>query len=304
MKEKTFMSNYTATIPALQENGLTQYIQSIWKFPLLDADSEYALAKRYNEDADLEAAKELVCSHLRLVVKMAMQFKGYGLPMTDMISEGNIGLMRAVQKFDPDKGFRLSTYAMWWIKASITEYILRSWSLVKMGTLAAQKRLFFSLRRVKERLNIHDEGELTASEAQQLEKEIGLPAQEIKDFNQRLSHRDTSLNVKIGDDQQIELQDTLESTAATPEMSFHQEEIEQVQKRILSEAIQSFSEREQVIINRRFLKQNPDTLENIGKDLGISRERVRQLEGRVFERLANIVKHKVMQLGDLQDVMA
>ncbi len=297
------MSNYTTTVPALQENGLTQYIQSVWKLPLLDADSEYALAKRYSEDADLEAAKELVCSHLRLVVKMAMQFKGYGLPMTDMISEGNIGLMRAVQKFDPDKGFRLSTYAMWWIKASITEYILRSWSLVKMGTLAAQKRLFFSLRRVKERLGIHDEGELTASEAQQLEKEIGLPAQEIKDFNQRLSHRDTSLNVKIGDDSQVELQDTLESQTDSPELLFHTEEVEHLQKKILSEAIQSFNEREQVIIQRRFLKQSPDTLENIGQDLGISRERVRQLEGRIFERLANIVKAKVAQLGGLQDVV-
>lgn len=297
------MSKYTATVPALQENGLTQYIQSIWKIPMLDADSEYALAKRYSEDHDLEAAKELVCSHLRLVVKMAMQFKGYGLSVTDMISEGNIGLMRAVQKFDPDKGFRLSTYAMWWIKASITEYILRSWSLVKMGTLAAQKRLFFSLRRVKEQLGIHDEGELTASEAQQLEKEIGLPAQEIKNFNQRLSHRDTSLNVKIGDNGQVELQDTLESESDSPELMFHTEEVENLQKRILSEAIQSFSEREQVIIQRRFLQQNPDTLESIGNDLGISRERVRQLEGRVFERLANIVKHKVTQLGGLQNVV-
>lgn len=298
------MTNIQTNLPALQEDGLSNYIRSVWVFPILEAEEEYNLAKRYAEDGDLEAAKDLIRSHLRLVVKMAMKFKGYGLPMGDMIAEGNVGLMKAVQKFDPEKGFRLSTYALWWIKASITEYILRSWSMVRMGSLSAQKRLFFSLRKTKERLNIHDEGELSIEDAKKLEDEIGMSAKEITDFNRRLMARDSSLNAPIGSENETtELQDMLSSDSETPEESYGMDQIKNLQKKILQDAVNSFPEREQEIIQRRFLQHSPDTLEAIGESLGISRERVRQLEKRIFENLSNLVKEKVQSLGGTQWVL-
>lgn len=296
------MSN-NVLVPVIGENDISGYIQQVWKFPILDIEEEYALANRYHQDDDLEAARQLVTSHLRLVVKLAMKYKGYGLPMADMISEGNIGLMKAVQKFEPEKGFRLSTYAMWWIKAAMTEYILRSWSMVRMGTLAAQKKLFFSLRRVKEKLNIHDEGELTPQDAERLSNEIGMPAQEISDFNRRLMARDASLNAPVLDEDGIELQDTLRAESLSPEDSYTEEATADVQKQVLDYAMGFLPERDQEILRRRFLVSEPDTLETIGQDLNISRERVRQLEARAYKNLAKIVKQKAQELGGMQAIV-
>ncbi len=287
-------------VPALQDGNLSSYIRDIWKFPVLDADTEYNLAKKYVEYKDLEAARALVTSHLRLVVKLAMKYKGYGLPIADMISEGNIGLMKAVQKFDPEKGFRLSTYAMWWIKASMTEYILRSWSMVRMGTLAAQKKLFFSLRRIKESLNIHDEGELTPQDAQKLSDEIGMPATEIADFNRRLMAKDASLNAPIVNDEGLEIQDVLVAETLNPEDDYNESQIQDVQKKILQMALETLPERDQEVLRRRFLTDEPETLESIGKDLGISRERVRQIEGRSYKKLAKVVKEKACEFGGVK----
>lgn len=292
--------SHTISVPALQDSGLSSYIRDVWKYPVLDADTEYNLAKEYSENQNLEAARMLVTSHLRLVVKLAMKYKGYGLPMADMISEGNIGLMKAVQKFEPERGFRLSTYAMWWIKASMTEYILRSWSMVRMGTLAAQKKLFFSLRRVKERLNIHDEGELTPQDAQRLSDEIGLPAKEISDFNRRLMSKDASLNAPVISDENLEIQDVLMAEDLSPEEGYNETQLQDVQKRILYLALKALPERDQEILKRRFLTDEPETLEAIGQDLGISRERVRQIEGRSYKKLAEIVKEKANDFGGVQ----
>lgn len=296
------MSN-NVLVPVIGENDISGYIQQVWKFPILDVEEEYALANRYHQDDDLEAARQLVTSHLRLVVKLAMKYKGYGLPMADMISEGNIGLMKAVQKFEPEKGFRLSTYAMWWIKAAMTEYILRSWSMVRMGTLAAQKKLFFSLRRVKEKLNIHDEGELTPQDAERLSAEIGMPAQEINEFNRRLMARDASLNAPVLDEDGIELQDTLRAESLSPEDSYTEEATADIQKQVLDYAMGFLPERDQEILRRRFLVSEPDTLEAIGQDLNISRERVRQLEARAYKNLAKIVKQKAQELGGMQAII-
>lgn len=292
--------SHTISVPALQDSGLSSYIRDVWKYPVLDADTEYNLAKEYSENQNLEAARMLVTSHLRLVVKLAMKYKGYGLPMADMISEGNIGLMKAVQKFEPERGFRLSTYAMWWIKASMTEYILRSWSMVRMGTLAAQKKLFFSLRRVKEKLNIHDEGELTPQDAQRLSDEIGLPAKEISDFNRRLMSKDASLNAPVISDENLEIQDVLMAEDLSPEEGYNETQLQDVQKRILYLALKALPERDQEILKRRFLTDEPETLEAIGQDLGISRERVRQIEGRSYKKLAEIVKEKANDFGGVQ----
>ncbi len=289
-----------ALVPVLQEENLSSYIQSVWKFPVLEAEEEYGLAMKYAEYKDLTAARVLVTSHLRLVVKIAMKYKGYGLPIADMISEGNIGLMKAVQKFEPEKGFRLSTYAMWWIKASMTEYILRSWSMVRMGTLAAQKKLFFSLRRIKEKLNIHDEGELTPQDALRLSNEIGMPAKEIADFNRRLMAKDASLNAPIADDNGLEVQDTLVAESLNPEDDYSETQTQNVQKEILETSLMMLPERDQEILKRRFLTEEPETLEAIGQNLGISRERVRQIESRAYKKLTEIVQGKAQDFGGIQ----
>ncbi len=301
MKE---VSMNNTLVPALQDASLSSYIRDVWKFPVLDVDTEYDLARKYIEYKDLEAARMLVTSHLRLVVKLAMRYKGYGLPIADMISEGNIGLMKAVQKFEPEKGFRLSTYAMWWIKAAMTEYILRSWSMVRMGTLAAQKKLFFSLRRIKEKLNIHDEGELTPQDAQRLSDEIGMPATEIADFNRRLMAKDTSLNTPIADDEGMEIQDILVAETLNPEEDYKESQIQDVQKQVLQFSLQGLPERDQEILRRRFLTDNPETLEAIGQDLGIIRERVRQIEGRSYTKLAKIVREKASEFGGAESFLS
>ncbi|NQV48200.1 MAG: RNA polymerase sigma factor RpoH [Rhodospirillaceae bacterium] len=268
------------------EGGLSRYFREVWAFPILEKEEEYMLARRWHEHGDSDAAHRLVTSHLRLVAKIAMNYRGYGLPVADLVSEGSIGLMKAVKKFDPERGFRLSTYAMWWIRASITEYVLKSWSMVKLGTVAAQKKLFFSLRRTKSRLNIIDSGDLKPEQLTQLADALNVSETEINDMNRRLMARDASLNAPLSvDDEGMEFQDTLvddnpspEATAATgQELSYRRE--------LLQDAMSGLSERERDIVSERRLSEDPLTLEVLGKRYGISRERVRQLEARAFEKL-------------------
>ncbi len=275
------------TLPAApEEGGLRRYVREIWKFPVLKPEEEYMLAKRWRERGDVDAAHELVTSHLRLVAKIAFKFKGYGLPVEDLVAEGNIGLMKAVKKFEPDRGFRLATYAIWWIRASITEYILRSWSMVKMGTVAAQKKLFFSLRGVKSRLNILDNGELTPEQAQAISAETGVRDHEVMDMNRRLSFRDSSLNAPVGEDDGVmEFQDTLVDESPSPESLAADSEEREMRLKLLNRAMERLDERERHIFIERRLTEDPKTLEDLGAVYGVSRERVRQLEARAFEKV-------------------
>ena len=279
------------TLPVVSEGpGLARYLNEIKKFPLLTADEEYMLAERFREHGEVEAAHRLVTSHLRLVAKIAMQYRGYGLPVSDLISEGNIGLMKAVKKFEPERGFRLSTYAMWWIKASVTEHILRSWSLVKMGTMAAQKKLFFSLRKAKARLQIFDAGELEPEQAEALSKQFGLSADDILNMNRRMSARDYSLNAPVSEDgDSIEFMDTLVDESPSPETIVAQREEAGIRNEMLQAALAELPERERHIFVERRLKDDPVTLEKLGEEYGISRERVRQLEVRAFEKVQKAV---------------
>ncbi len=279
------------TLPVVSEGpGLARYLNEIKKFPLLTADEEYMLAERFREHGEVEAAHRLVTSHLRLVAKIAMQYRGYGLPVSDLISEGNIGLMKAVKKFEPERGFRLSTYAMWWIKASVTEHILRSWSLVKMGTMAAQKKLFFSLRKAKARLQIFDAGELEPEQAEALSKQFGLSADDILKMNRRMSARDYSLNAPVSEDgDSIEFMDTLVDESPSPEAIVAQREEAGIRNEMLQAALAELPERERHIFVERRLKDDPVTLEKLGEEYGISRERVRQLEVRAFEKVQKAV---------------
>lgn len=278
------------TVPVLSaDGGLARYFREIWKFPLLDEQEEYMLAQRFRQHADTEAAHRLVTSHLRLVAKIAMKYRGYGLPVADLISEGNIGLMKAVRKFEPERGFRLSTYAMWWIRASITEYILKSWSMVKMGTVAAQKKLFFSLRGLKSRLNILDSGELTPDQAKAIAARMHLPEQEVIEMNRRLSQRDASLNAPVADDNPMEFQDTLVDEAPNPEARLGEREELAERSGALKTALSRLPERERHIFVERRLKDDPQSLEELGKTYGISRERVRQLEVRAFEKVRKAI---------------
>ena len=287
----------TITLPAVPTEGsLSQYFREIWKFPLLEKEEEQMLATRWVEEGDVDAAHKLVTSHLRLVAKIAMGYRGYGLPVADLISEGNIGLMKAVKKFEPERGFRLSTYAMWWIKAAITEYILKSWSLVKMGTVASQKKLFFSLRSLKGRLNILDTGELEPEDAQRLSKAVGVSAEDVSYMNRRLSARDLSLNAPVTQEEgATEFQDTLVDTRPNPEAMFGDTEESNFRRTLVQEAMAALPEREREIFVERRLSDNPATLEDLGMQYGISRERVRQLENRAFEK---VQKHVVRALAD------
>jgi len=276
------------TLPtSVAENGLARYFKEAWSYPVLEAKEERTLAERWRDEGDVEAAHTLVTSHLRLVVKIAMGYRGYGLPVADLVSEGNIGLMKAVKKFEPERGFRLSTYAMWWIKAAITEYVLRSWSMVKMGTVAAQKKLFFSLRRHKQRLGIQDTGELNPDQANRLSEELNVKADEIVNMNRRLASKDLSLNAPVGQDEgsSVEFQDQLEYEGASPEELLGDGEVRGLRHELLQSAIQNLDVREQHIFTERRLKDNPVTLEELGQHYGISRERVRQLEARAFEKV-------------------
>jgi RNA polymerase sigma-32 factor len=281
----------TLSLPVVPlDGGLSKYLTQIWKFPLLEAEEEFMLAARYREHGDVDAAHKLVTSHLRLVAKIAMKFRSYGLPMSDLVSEGNIGLMKAVKKFEPERGFRLSTYAMWWIKAQITEYILQSWSLVKLGTVAAQKKLFFSLRRTKAKLHIADNGELTHEQAQQLSTALGTSAADVQNMNRRLASRDLSLNAPVSDeDSTVEFQDTLVDTRPGPEARAAESEEKSQRWKMLKKAIDALPDRERYIFTERRLREGK-TLEELGTHYGISRERVRQLEVRAFEKVQKAVQ--------------
>ncbi|MDD3838473.1 MAG: RNA polymerase sigma factor RpoH [Phenylobacterium sp.] len=268
------------------EGGLSRYLNEIRKFPMLAKDEEFMLAKRWREHEDPEAAHKLVTSHLRLVAKIAMGYRGYGLPIGEVISEGNVGLMQAVKKFDPDKGFRLATYAMWWIRASIQEYILRSWSLVKMGTTAAQKKLFFNLRKAKSEISALEEGDLRPDQVRQIATKLGVLDEEVISMNRRLSGPDASLNAPLRSDSESEWQDWLaDEDSPSQESVLAESEERSIRMSLLEEAMAELTDRERHILTERRLKDDPTTLEELASQYGVSRERVRQIEVRAFEKL-------------------
>ncbi len=277
------------------KNSLSLYLTEINKFPMLDAEREYQLAKDYKEHGDIEAAHQLTTSHLRLAAKVALSFRHYGLALADLISEANIGLMQAIKKFDPDKGFRLATYAIWWIKAAVSEFILKSWSLVKIGTVATQKRLFYNLHKIKSRLGLYGETGLNDETAGQISKILGVPKKDVIEMEQRLSG-DSSLNATLSYDSKTNHQDMLaDPTESIEERMGHDQDLS-VKKKLLFEAIQSLSEREQLIVQKRFLTENPVTLEELGNEFGISRERVRQIETKAFEKMRVLIKTGAQKL--------
>jgi RNA polymerase sigma-32 factor len=273
------------------EGGLSRYLSEIRKFPMLGKDEEFMLAKAWQQHEDPEAAHRLVTSHLRLVAKIAMGYRGYGLPIGEVISEGNVGLMQAVKKFDPDKGFRLATYAMWWIRASIQEYILRSWSLVKMGTTAAQKKLFFNLRKAKSEISALEEGDLHPDQVHQIATKLGVLDEEVVSMNRRLSGGDASLNAPLRADGESEWQDWLvdEDTPSQENLVAENEE-RSIRMSLLEEAMAELTERERHILTERRLKDDPTTLEELASEYGVSRERVRQIEVRAFEKLQKAMR--------------
>ncbi len=278
-----------ASMPALSgEQSLNRYLAEIRKFPVLTAEQEYMLAKRYQEHEDPEAAAQLVSSHLRLVAKIAMGYRGYGLPVADLISEGNVGLMQGVKKFEPDRGFRLATYAMWWIKASIQEYILRSWSLVKMGTTAAQKKLFFNLRRMKKNLDAYEDSDLRPDDLAKIATDLGVPEQEVVNMNRRMMMGgDASLNVSLrgAEEGSGEWQDWLADDRPLQDETVAESQESQMRMEMLSEAMGSLNERERHILTERRLTEKPQTLEELSQEYDVSRERIRQIEVRAFEKL-------------------
>ena len=273
------------------EGGLSRYLTEIRKFPMLAKDQEFMLAQRWKEHQDPEAAHQMVTSHLRLVAKIAMGYRGYGLPIGEVISEGNVGLMQAVKKFEPDKGFRLATYAMWWIRASIQEYILRSWSLVKMGTTAAQKKLFFNLRKVKSQISALEEGDLHPEHVDQIATKLGVLREEVISMNRRLSGPDSSLNAPLRSDSESEWQDWLQDDQqVSQESALAESEEKTIRMSLLDEAMQELSDRERHILTERRLKDDPTTLETLASEYGVSRERVRQIEVRAFEKLQKAMR--------------
>lgn len=280
-------SNVPATMPALGgEAGLNRYLSEIRKFPLLTPEQEYMLAKRYQEHQDPDAAAQLVTSHLRLVAKIAMGYRGYGLPVSELISEGNIGLMQGVKKFDPDRGFRLATYAMWWIRASIQEFILRSWSLVKLGTTAAQKKLFFNLRRMKNNLAAFEDGDLTPEHLAKIATDLGVSEDEVISMNRRMAMGgDTSLNVPMREDGEGQWQDMLQDGGMLQDERVAEAQEHDQRHALLSEALGQLNARERDILTQRRLIDEPQTLEELSQTYNVSRERVRQIEVRAFEKL-------------------
>tara|TARA_B100001029_G_scaffold129588_1_gene108545 strand:+ start:108 stop:962 length:855 start_codon:yes stop_codon:yes gene_type:complete len=273
-------------LPVLSSEGnLSIYLQEIKKFPILTADEEYMLAKRYKEYGDTEAAHKLVTSHLRLVAKIAMGYRGYGLPVTDLISEGNVGIMQAVKKFDPERGFRLATYAMWWIRAQIQEYVLHSWSLVKIGTTAAQKKLFFNLKKLKNQLSSIDSGDLSPENAREIANRLNVKEAEVLDMNNRLFSGDQSLNIQVGNEGDAEWQDMLVDSNDTQDNIIANTDELLYRKKIFEKAIKVLNNREKEIIKLRKLKDKPVKLEELSKKFNISRERVRQIEEKAFEKL-------------------
>ncbi|BCW88447.1 RNA polymerase sigma factor RpoH [Alphaproteobacteria bacterium SO-S41] len=272
------------------EGSLSRYLTEIRKFPMLEQSEEYMLAKRFAEHGDAEAAEKLVTSHLRLVAKIAMGYRGYGLPLGEVISEGNVGLMQSVKKFDPEKGFRLATYAMWWIRASIQEYILRSWSLVKMGTTAAQKKLFFNLRKVKGQMKALEEGDLRPENVTTIATKLGVTENEVISMNRRMSAPDSSLNAPLRADSDGEWQDWLTDDSADQETILAERDEMDERQSLLKDALGELTDREQAIIQARRLKEEPATLEELSSQFGVSRERVRQIEVRAFEKLQKAMK--------------
>lgn len=284
------MTSYALALPVLApDSGLVRYFQEIKKFPVLEAEEEYMLAKAFLERGDTKAAHKLVTSHLRLVAKIAMGYRGYGLSLIDLISEGNIGLMHAVKKFDPEKGFRLSTYAMWWIKAQIQEFILRSWSLVKMGTTAAQKKLFFNLRRLKHKIDAHHEGDLYPEEVKKIASELQVTEDEVIEMDRRMSGSDQSLNAHVGNEEEDEWINFLSDDHASHETLLLEHQDKKIRKELLRNALKGLNERELEIIKARKLSEEPITLEDLSKTYKISKERVRQIEANAMEKLGKLV---------------
>ncbi len=276
-------ANYN--LPTLSnEGGLSAYLAQIKKFPMLDAEEEYMLAKNWKEKGNLKSAEKLITSHLRLVAKIAMGYKGYGLPVNEMISEGNVGLMKAVKKFEPEKGFRLATYAMWWIKAAIQEYILRSWSLVKIGTTTAQKKLFFNLKKLKNQIAPRSEGDLRNEQVSEIANKLNVKEEEVVSMNRRLAGKEYSLNAPVGEDGD-EWQDWLVDKEMDQELKLAQQEEMNQRKDLLKDSIKMLNDREKEILYARRLTDNPLTLENLSKKYKISRERIRQIENKAFEKL-------------------
>jgi RNA polymerase sigma-32 factor len=279
-----------STLPTISsEGGLQRYLQEIRQFPMLQPEEEFMLAKRWREHGDREAAHRLVTSHLRLVAKIAMGYRGYGLPVGEVISEGNVGLMQAVKRFEPDKGFRLATYAMWWIKASIQEFILRSWSLVKMGTTASQKKLFFNLRKVKGQIQALEEGDLRPEQVAEISRRLGVPKEDVISMNRRLSG-DASLNAPVRVDAEGEWQDWLVDETADQETTLAQGEESSMRHDMLAEAMDKLNDRERRVFEARRLRDDPITLEDLSQEFGVSRERIRQIEVRAFEKVQKAVK--------------
>lgn len=288
------------SVPAVSEDGLQQYYRRIWSYPMLKPEEEYMLAMRWHEHQDVDAAHKLVTSHLRLVAKIAGGYRGYGLPLADLVSEGNIGLMKAVKKFEPQRGFRLATYAMWWIRAAITEYILRSWSLVKMGTVTGQKKLFFSLGRIKRTLNVLDTGDLSAEDVTRVAEALDVPERDVVNMNRRLGARDVSLNApRRGEEQDgAELMETLVDDAPSPEAVAASRQESAYRRGLLRQALAELPERERHIVAERQLSEEPKTLEELGVHFGVSRERVRQLEARALDKLRKTV-HRLGSAGEM-----
>ncbi len=277
------------------EGNLTRYLQDIRKFPMLSPEEELNLAKRWRDVQDEPAAHKLVTSHLRLVAKIAMGYRGYGLPVGELISEGNVGMMQAVKRFDPDRGFRLATYAMWWIRAAIQEYILHSWSLVKMGTTAAQKKLFFNLRRLKAKMSALEEGDLQPEQVAKIAHALQVPEQDVVNMNRRLASSDHSLNAPVRAESEGEWQDWLVDETETQETALAEREDMSNRKQLLSHALATLNERERHILQERRLKDEPTTLEELSQQYNISRERVRQIEVRAFEKLQKSMKQQVVE---------
>ena len=285
----------SAVTTVAPEGNLTRYLQEIRKFPMLSAEEELELSRRWRDNQDMEAAHKLVTSHLRLVAKIAMGYRGYGLPVGELISEGNVGMMQAVKRFDPDRGFRLATYAMWWIRAAIQEYILHSWSLVKMGTTAAQKKLFFNLRRLKGQMQAIDDGDLKPEQVAKIAHALDVPEQDVVSMNRRLSAPDHSLNAPVRADSEGEWQDWLVDETESQESAIAEREELSGRKALLNSALKTLNERERHILIERRLKDNPTTLEDLSQQYGISRERVRQIEVRAFEKLQRSMHAKVAE---------
>jgi RNA polymerase sigma-32 factor len=290
------MASVSRSLPVLSsDSNLSRYLQDIRKFPMLEADEEYMLAKRWREHEDTGAAHKLVTSHLRLVAKIAMGYRGYGLPVNELISEGNVGMMQAVKRFDPERGFRLATYAMWWIRAAIQEYILHSWSLVKMGTTAAQKKLFFNLRRIKGQLKAIEEGDLAPETVTKIATQLAVPEEDVIQMNRRLAAPDHSLNASPRADSEGEWIDWLEDESQNQESRLGESEELGKRQALLVTAMKGLNERERHILTERRLKDEPTTLEDLSKEYNISRERVRQIEVRAFEKLQKSIKNAAIE---------